>query len=229
MNNKQVGKKKLRSKIVLKLPVISAFFGSLGPYFNKQATLDSSRWVYSFFIAQNCWYMIYPFDFLCIFCMLWVNTISVKYKMLSYKYDGAFIGTTLMFVFMYVFSSGFDYLYDQELMPLKRVAGALCIVLGVVLISLQEDEAKVNKKTQSFVIIVEDMNKDGRTEEDDASEKDPSSDLLTGKPSLVSDATSNPSTLSQPLISEERIDEEERRNDNHQEGIATLPIQPTND
>ena len=156
MNKKEIGKKrKLRSKIVLKLPLLSGFFGALGPYFNKQATLDSTRWVYSFFIAQNCWYMIYPFDFLCIFCMLWVNTLSVKYKMLSYKYDGAFIGTTFIFILGYLFSSALDYVLEGKIMSDKRIVGALCIILGVLLISFQEAEQKVFKRTNSVLILVD--------------------------------------------------------------------------
>lgn len=143
-------------KISLKNVLVSAFFGALGPYFNKQATLDSSRSVYKYFHEQDVGWMIYPFDALCIFLMLWANTVSVKYKMLSYKYDGAFIGTTLIFVLGYIFSSMFDYIYDQQILPSKRVFGAVLVIAGVILISRQEQDAKIKKKTASFLVLVED-------------------------------------------------------------------------
>ena len=136
--------------------MVSAFFGALGPYFNKQATLDSSRMVYRYFNEQDVGWMIYPFDALCIFLMLWANTVSVKYKMLSYKFDGAFIGTTLIFVLGYIFSSVLDYIYDQQILPMKRVLGAVLVISGVILISLQEQDANIKKQTASFLALVED-------------------------------------------------------------------------
>ena len=147
-------------KISLKNVLVSAFFGALGPYLNKQATLDSSRSVYKYFHEQDVGWMIYPFDALCIFLMLWANTVSVKYKMLSYKYDGAFVGTTLIFVLGYIFSSVFDYFYDQQILPTKRVFGAVLVIAGVILISRQEHDAKIQKKTASFLVLVEDANGD---------------------------------------------------------------------
>lgn len=143
-------------KISLKNVLVSAFFGALGPYFNKQATLDSSRTVYKYFNEQDVGWMIYPFDVLCIILMLWANTVSVKYKMLSYKYDGAFIGTTLIFVLGYIFSSIFDYMYDQQILPIKRVLGAVLVIAGVILISRQEQNANIKKKTASFLVLVGD-------------------------------------------------------------------------
>jgi hypothetical protein len=142
-------------KISLKNVVLSAFFGALGPFFNKQATLDSSRTVYRFFHQQAVGWMIYPFDAVCILLMLWANTVSVKYKMLSYKFDGAFIGTTLIFVLGYIFSSGFDYIYDQQLLPTKRLLGALLVIAGVILISRQEQDANIKKQTASILVLVE--------------------------------------------------------------------------
>ena len=143
-------------KISLKNVLVSAFFGALGPYLNKQATLDSSRSVYKYFHEQDVGWMIYPFDALCIFLMLWANTVSVKYKMLSYKFDGAFIGTTLIFVLGYIFSSVLDYIYDQQILPTKRVLGAVLVISGVILISRQEQDANIKKQTASFLALVED-------------------------------------------------------------------------
>ena len=143
-------------KISIKNVIISAFFGALGPYFNKQATLDETRYIYRVFNENEIGWLIYPFDILCIILMLWANTISVKYKMLSYKLDGAFIGTTMIFILGYLFSSGFDYLYEQQLLPLKRWIGAALVILGICLISIQESEDKVKKLTASVYMFVED-------------------------------------------------------------------------
>ena len=143
-------------KISIKNVIISAFFGALGPYFNKQATLDQTRYIYRVFNENEIGWLIYPFDILCIILMLWANTISVKYKMLSYKLDGAFIGTTMIFILGYLFSSGFDYLYEQQLLPLKRLIGAALVILGICLISIQESEDNVKKLTASVYMFVED-------------------------------------------------------------------------
>ena len=150
-------------KIKLKNATVSAFFGALGPYFNKQATLDQSRFMYHYFLDNNKGWLIYPFDAIMIFLMLWANTVSVRYKMLSYKYDGAFIGTTLIFVLGYIFSSGFDYLLDQNIMPIQRIVGALMIITGVILISFQEQEDHVKKKTPSvYEAVGEELKEEGQ-------------------------------------------------------------------
>jgi hypothetical protein len=138
----------------IKNALISAFFGSLGPFFNKQATLDKDRAIYVFFTERNVAWAIYPFDIFCIILMLWVNTISVKYKMLSYKHDGAFLGTSLIFILMYVFSAGFDFLYEGAVLTPTKTVGALMMIAGIVLISLQEESDKVTKKTNSFYELV---------------------------------------------------------------------------
>lgn len=155
----------------LKNVIVSAFFGALGPYFNKQTSLsmDQSRWVVRQFTAWEKPWLLIPYDILCFFLMLWANTISVKYKMLSYKHDGAFIGTTLIFVLGYIFSSGFDYLYEEVILPPNRICGALLVVFGVMLISMQEKENKVRKHTQSIYEVVggipTDPNYDGTDDE----------------------------------------------------------------
>lgn len=138
--------------MVLKLTnvFISAFFGALGPFFNKQATLDKSAKIYVFFIERDIAWMIYVFDVLCIFLMLWVNTVSVKYKMLSYKHDGAFLGTSLIFILGYLFSAALDYVYEGTILSINQTGGALMMILGIILISMQEETDHVNKHTNSF-------------------------------------------------------------------------------
>lgn len=168
-------------KIKLKNVMISAFFGALGPYFNKQTsmTMDQNRWVVRQFMSWGKPWLLIPFDVVCFILMLWANTISVKYKMLSYKYDGAFIGTTLIFVLGYVFSSGFDYLYEQQILPAQRICGAVLIIVGVMLISMQEKENKVKKHTQSIYEVVGGMPEgtEGTEETDPSSPVQPSRKL----------------------------------------------------
>jgi hypothetical protein len=143
-------------KFSVKNAIISAFFGALGPYFNKQAKFDNSGAIYHWLNDQGYPWAVYIFDVLMIIMMLWSNTISVKYKMLSYKQDGAFIGTTMIFILGYIFSSGFDYLYDQQILPLERILGALLIILGILMISWQEEQDKVKKLTNSVLVLVSD-------------------------------------------------------------------------
>lgn len=140
--------------IKIKNAIFSAFFGALGPFFNKLATLDQDRAVYKFFSEQEVPWAIYPFDVVCFALMLVVNTISVKYKMLSYKYDGAFIGTTLIFVLGYAFSAIFDYIYEGEPPTIKQTIGAFMMIFGIILISSQEEKDKIKKKTNSFYQLI---------------------------------------------------------------------------
>ena len=140
-------------KISLKNVLLSSFFGALGPFFNKQATLDKDRKVVQYFDDTDYPWLIYVFNVLCIFMMLWANTVAVKYKMLSYKYDGAFIGTTLIFVLGYVFSSLLDYVYDQQLLPYMKILGALMIMMGVTMLSWQEEKDEVFKRAPSVLIV----------------------------------------------------------------------------
>lgn len=148
-------------KFSVKNAILSAFFGALGPYFNKQAKFDNSGAVYHWFDDRGYGWAVYVFDVVMIILMLWANTISVKYKMLSYKQDGAFIGTTMIFILGYIFSSGFDYLYDQKILPLERILGALLIILGILMISWQEEEDKVKKVTNSVLVFVPETEDNG--------------------------------------------------------------------
>ena len=113
--------------------VISALFGALGPFFNKQATLDPRSRVYSLFTDNNIAWAIHPFNLLCI--MLTMNTVSVKHKMLSYKNDGAFLGTSLIFSLGYLFSALLDIALGQSYMNWEKYIGVLSIIVGLMLIT----------------------------------------------------------------------------------------------
>lgn len=140
--------------IKVKNAILSAFFGAVGPFLNKQATLDESRSVYKFFQQREVAWAIWPFNITCIVLMLVVNTIAVKYKMLSYKYDGAFLGTSLIFVLGYLFSAVFDYIYEGDIMTVKQTIGAFMMIFGIMLITKQEDEVKIKKHTNSFYKLI---------------------------------------------------------------------------
>lgn len=174
--------------IKVKNAILSAFFGALGPFFNKQATLDQDRAVYRFFNDNQVSWAIYPFDIFCIVLMLVVNTIAVKYKMLSYKYDGAFLGTTLIFVLGYAFSACFDYLYEGEVPSLKQTGGALMMIFGIILISSQEEKEKIKKHTNSFYQLIAE-NKDNK-ELPLPEEEDRKTECLIDKTKTPSDQSS---------------------------------------
>ena len=57
-------------KIKIKNALLSAFFGSIGPFLNKQATLDHDRYVYKYLSEKEVSWAIYPFDILCFVLML---------------------------------------------------------------------------------------------------------------------------------------------------------------
>ncbi len=142
-------------KFSLKNVLLSSFFGALGPFFNKQATLDQDRAVVKYLDATDYPWLIYLFNVSCIILMLWANTIAVKYKMLSYKFDGAFIGTTLIFVLGYIFSFGFDLLYSGQLPKVIKIVGACLIMMGIALLSWQENKEEVLKRAPSVLIVIE--------------------------------------------------------------------------
>lgn len=139
---------------------LSAFFAALGPFFNKQATLDEDRKVYQYFISKGVRWAIYPFDVTCLILMLWVNTIAVKYKMLSYKHDGAFLGTSLIFILGYLFSALLDFIYDGGFLTLKQTLGVVMMIAGIILISTQEETDQVRKRTNTLLGLLGNMDFD---------------------------------------------------------------------
>lgn len=136
--------------------ILSAMFGSLGPLLNKQATLDPKSNIYIFFKDRNIGWGIYVFNTICILLMLFVNTLSVKYKMLSFKHDGAFIGTTMIFILTYVFLSILDYANDGEIMTRSKMLGAFMIMLGVILVAMEEQADKIEKGLPSVYQFIAD-------------------------------------------------------------------------
>ena len=90
----------------LKYAIMSAFLGALGPFFNKQVTTNLSGFIPGLLeLWSGSQLPIYFYFAACIFLMLYCNTLSVKYKMLSYKYSGAFLGTSIIFILIFVFSA----------------------------------------------------------------------------------------------------------------------------
>lgn len=136
--------------------VLSSLFGALGPFFNKLATFDPTK-LPSLIIAQLGLprFTIYIYTTLCWILMLMCNTLSVKYKILSYKFAGAFIGTTLIFTLMYVFSSLLGFAIGDHNVELRRYVGALMLICGINLISISEREASKERKVNSVAEVVE--------------------------------------------------------------------------
>ena len=135
--------------------IISALFGALGPFFNKQATFNKTGRVYSILSDANIAWAIYPFNLLCIALMLTMNTISVKHKLMSYKNDGAFLGTSLIFSLGYLFSSILDIAIGESYMPLYKYLGVVLIIFGVMLITFNGDNSGKVMKTQSVIDVLE--------------------------------------------------------------------------
>ena len=135
--------------------IISAFFGALGPFFNKQATTDPNRLIVKKLNEFNLLWAIYIYNVVCIGLMLTMNTISVKHKMLSYKNDGAFLGTTLIFSLGYLFSAFFDLIIGESHMPLHKYLAVLMVIFGVMLITFNSEESGRKMKTQSVIDVLD--------------------------------------------------------------------------
>jgi len=116
--------------------VRSAFYGALGPLFNKMTTSDPNSKVGIFLAQQGLppW-TLWVFNVVCIILMLSVNTRSVKFKMLSFKEEGAFLGTTLIFSLGYFYSSVFGWVLGEDFVPISKYIGFALIIGGVIMIS----------------------------------------------------------------------------------------------
>ena len=135
--------------------IISAFFGALGPFFNKQATTDPNRLIVIKLNEFNMFWGIYIYNVVCIGLMLTMNTISVKHKMLSYKNDGAFLGTTLIFSLGFLFSAIFDAVIGESSMPPHKLLGVIMVIVGVMFITFNSEESGREKKTQSVIDVLD--------------------------------------------------------------------------
>lgn len=138
---------------VLLNPLTSATFGALGPVFNKQVVVSSEP-SEDTLLALALKYSVYPIatqitlNAVFIVLMLTVNTLSVKYKMLSFKYSGSFISTAVIFSVSSFLSLMFDMIVSSlrgdgipANLPRQLIALTM-ICLGVTMTASQSSHAK---------------------------------------------------------------------------------------
>ena len=135
--------------------IFSGFFAAIAPFFFKLTALTSSSINYPYFVRKELTWIIWPWNLLMIALLLICNTVSVKYKMISFKFNGAFVGTTLIFVFTYIFSVVLDLLdptNDSQYQPwtvVKQLLGAVLMVVGTCLVAIdhfvQEEQHKMEQ------------------------------------------------------------------------------------
>jgi hypothetical protein len=133
-------------------PIASGLYGALGPFFNKQIGFghysDTSmlwRWAINYQVSIIFMWLA---DLAFLAAMLTVNTMAVKYKMLSFKRAGSFISNTIIFTVSVMSSLVLDLvlavtsdnpLDDEKLF--KRVLALILISTGVGLISIETQKA----------------------------------------------------------------------------------------
>jgi hypothetical protein len=134
-------------------PIFSGIFGALGPVFNKQVVL-SSQPTDDKLLAHVMNITNYPvitqvaLNAIFIGLMLTVNTLSVKYKMLSFKYSGSFVGTAVIFSVSCFLSMMFDLIVISmkgKSVPanlIKQLLALVMICLGVGIIASESSLAK---------------------------------------------------------------------------------------
>lgn len=180
----------------LKYAVLSAFMGSLGPFFNKQAKTDSSALIPG---MLEMWTTsrapVYTYVVICIGLMLFFNTLSVKYKMLSYKYCGAFLGTSVTFLLIFLFSAMLDSVVGEPGMSWQRLLGAGMMAAGVALISMQRAEDKTGDNSHNSIIAVVEASFRRSTEETyrPAEQKSPEAHVESADPKCTENEEKIPS------------------------------------
>lgn len=134
-------------------PLTSATLGALGPVFNKQVVVSSEP-TEDTLLAHALKYSVYPIatqitlNAVFIVLMLTVNTLSVKYKMLSFKYSGSFVSTAVIFSVSSFLSLIFDLIVSSlrgdgipTNLPRQLIALTM-ICLGVTMTASQSSHAK---------------------------------------------------------------------------------------
>ncbi len=150
----------------LKYAIMSAFMGALGPFFNKQVTTDLSGFIPGLLeLWSGSQIPIYAYFVACIALMLYFNTLSVKYKMLSYKFSGAFLGTSIIFILGFVFSAMLGEVTGEKSLTIEKMLGAGLMSIGVALISMQQAEDNLPAKNTSALAVVEEMSANKKTVE----------------------------------------------------------------
>ena len=126
-------------------PLTGGFLTALSPFFNKLANTEEGSFISSLFKPQDD---SFPLALNAVWCILiaisiLINSVSIKYMMLSIQQNGAFLNNILNLIFNFVFSCAFDFLLDGKIINHIKLSGALLVVSGFMLIK--------NSKTQPII------------------------------------------------------------------------------
>ena len=138
--------------------MLSGLWAALGAVFIKIAVFNDQDMFYGWFKANGFW-MVYIYDAVMIALMLVANTISIKYKMLSFKTNGAFMGYTVVFVFQWIFSVPLDYLLEGSFPHWNQFLGAPLLMAGVCIMCYEHEHHKDQDKGYDPVIDVKPLPK----------------------------------------------------------------------
>ena len=134
--------------------VLSAFFGSVGPLCNKLATFDDTGMPGRLLRPYGLSSLHYIVDLLLIATMLAVNTMAVKHKMISFKVDGAFVGTTSMFSLGCLFSATWGVAVGEPIISIRQLTGVVMMIAGVICISIDQQEHMIIRRSPSVMDVV---------------------------------------------------------------------------
>ena len=125
--------------------MVAGLWAVIGPFLIKLAVFSDDAKLHGWFEDHGFW-MVYPFDILMVLAMLTTNTISVKYKMLSFKINGAFMGYTLIFIFQWMFAIPLDYIIEGKFPHWHQFVGAPLVVSGICLVCYDYEKYKDEKR-----------------------------------------------------------------------------------
>lgn len=124
-----------RLQTLLLHSLLSGFYAVIAPFCYTLTSFTKEDRTYNWFSGKSGFWLIYVWDSIMILCLFYFNTISVKYKLFSYKFNGAFLGTTLILVFTIAFSYVVDLIMVGHFPNPRRVLGVIIITMGTAVIS----------------------------------------------------------------------------------------------
>jgi len=123
----------------VKHSLLSSVYQTIGVFVFKEASFDRTKPINIFWSTHGLSFMMYPFFIFALVFMMAFNTISVKHNMLSFRSNGAFIGSTMTFVFNYILGAFGDYLLSGKIMKVNRIIGAVIMIIGVIIVSTDHE------------------------------------------------------------------------------------------
>ena len=118
---------------------ISGLFAMLAPQFFKLVGFSDKDASYRWFKTRDIFWLLFVWDAVMVAMTLITNTISVKYKMLSFKVNGAFVGSTLIFVFTSILSVPADWITEGKPMNWKKFVGFVIMIIGVIVVTYEHE------------------------------------------------------------------------------------------